>query len=745
MPLTELLELAKTGKGEAFETRCLELLESGMLTLAQLIGPFEQFERDGRAERLVTLTQMVFETLAPTTDPAAALALARVALIAAPQNEELRKLTVELYRQVYGQEPNLQAVLESSGLITGRAVRTALRVLDLCLALQPGDLLISRMDDRVVEITDLDRARGLFTLRREGRVTTLPAAEVSREYDRIARDDFRALRQAPPEQLAKLIADDPVAVVIGIIHAHGEHIDADLLRQELVPRYIEQQAWSTWWSRAKRLLKRSPHVVVEGRAPILLTYCAAGHTVEDETWAAFAGHNEPEDWLGTAEGYLREKAARKEPPDAVLLQRLHDHIANCITAVRARRPAEALACALVLGRLGEKGVPTTADARELAVTMLRETADPVLLLKGVSHEGLRERGLELLKAAHPETWVDMILGWLSTAPAVLLDKLATAAVDAGRVEDVQCFVDLGLADPAGHPELFFWLWKTPTRAQALRLPADAELFRQILDMLSALGRTVTAEPEVVKEFRHRMKAALGLRDYAKVRQVFQACSESSAITMRRQLNRLEGLGDNAPTKMLDILRDVHPLLWVVRSKQVAPWQEKDYIWSTPEGANRRTAERDEILNVKMPQNAKRIGEAASHGDLSENSEYKFALEERDLLRARLATINDELSRTRVLSAHDVPADIVGIGSRVTLRTVADGTEKVMTFLGAFDSDVDHGIYSYVAPTAQKLMGKSIGEHVTFLVDGQECEFEIVALANALDHGSKGTGVPGVYL
>jgi transcription elongation GreA/GreB family factor len=734
MPLTELLELAKTGKCEAFETRCLELLEGGALALGQLIGPFEQFERDGRAERLVTLIQMVFETLAPTTDPTAALALTRVAFIAAPQNEALRKLTIELYRQVYGQEPNFQAVLESSGLTTGRAVRTALRVLDLCLALQPGDLLISRMDDRVVEITDLDRARGLFTLRREGRVTTLPAAEVSREYERIARDDFRALRQAPPEQLAKLIAEDPVAVVIGIIHAHGEHIDSDLLKQELVPRYIEHQAWSPWWTRAKSLLKRSSHVVVEGRSPVLLTYCAAGQTVEDESWAAFTGKNEPEDWLGTAEGYLREKAARKEPPDTTLLQRIHDHIAKYITAVRTRRPAEALACALVLDRLGEKGVPTTAEPRELAVTLLRETADPILLLKGVSHEGLRERGLELLKAAHPETWVELTLSWLTTAPAVLLDKLGTAAVDAGHAADVQQFIDLGLADPAGHPELFFWLWKTPTRAKALRVPADAELFRQILDTLSALGRTVTAEPEVVKEFRHRMKAALGLRDYAKLRQVFQACSESAAVTIRQQLNRLEGLGDNAPSKMLDILRDVHPQLWVVRSKQVAPWQEKITIWSTPEGVNRRTAERDDILNVKMPQNAKRIGEAASHGDLSENSEYKFALEERDLLRARLATINDELSRTRVLNVHDVPGDSVGIGSRVVLRAVADNSEKVMTFLGAFDSDVDHGIYSYVAPTAQKLMGKVVGEHVTFLVDGHEHEFEIVALANALQYG-----------
>ena len=86
MPVAELLELARARNYDAFETRCLELLERGVLSLAQLVGPCEQIERDGQAERLITLTQMVFDNVPPTKDPAAALALARVALVAAPHN-----------------------------------------------------------------------------------------------------------------------------------------------------------------------------------------------------------------------------------------------------------------------------------------------------------------------------------------------------------------------------------------------------------------------------------------------------------------------------------------------------------------------------------------------------------------------------------------------------------------------------------------------------------------------------------
>ena len=50
---------------------------------------------------------------------------------------------------------------------------------------------------------------------------------------------------------------------------------------------------------------------------------------------------------------------------------------------------------------------------------------------------------------------------------------------------------------------------------------------------------------------------------------------------------------------------------------------------------------DDQRILGMPQLDEDLGEAASRGDLSENSEYKFAIEERNLLRARLAQLNSE--------------------------------------------------------------------------------------------------------
>ena len=58
------------------------------------------------------------------------------------------------------------------------------------------------------------------------------------------------------------------------------------------------------------------------------------------------------------------------------------------------------------------------------------------------------------------------------------------------------------------------------------------------------------------------------------------------------------------------------------------------------------AELDELLNVRVPENQRAIGEAAAHGDLSENAEYTAALEERDQLMRRAGRVRSEVESAR---------------------------------------------------------------------------------------------------
>ncbi len=735
MPSSQLLDLAKTGNLDRFESLCLESLSNGSLRLAELVAPFAQLELLPQAHfnRVGTLGQMVLETVDSASDPRAALAIARVALLGSPDNAELRKRAAALFRQAAGDNPNCDAILESSGLLSGRPPRAAMRVLDMGLSAAPGSVFISRSEDVVIEITSLALDQGLVTFRREGRTQTAPLADVARNYDPIDADDFRVLRQIHPQRLSELVQNDPVRLVIGMIRAHGEALDAEILRDELVPAVIAQKDWSAWWTRTRALLKKDPHVVVEGRSPMLLRYTSAATSLEDATWTALQAKKDPHDWLKLISGYLREKLQAKETPERTFLENCHRYIVDYVKKIGAKRPAEALACTLVLEKVDSESGLSLAESKALAAQTLRESAEPARLIAGLEDDSLWDLALDVLPVARPHDASQACVALIPLASAGLLDRLVEIALQGGHHEQVQKHIDASLASPVQNSEILYWLWKGPTSASGLKLPTTAELFVKLLDTLSALGRTYNPPPELIKRFRARMKAAFGLRDFAQVKASMQAVGAGRAITFRQQLDRLDGLGDNTRSRMLDLLRELYPELWVIAPrKQVAPWDDANTVWTTKAGLDRKTAERDQLINVTMRENARRIGEAAALGDLSENSEYKFALEERDLLRARLAKMNEDLALARVIEPLDVQTEFVGIGTRVTLRRVDNGQERTITFLGPFDADVDCGIYNYRAPMSLKVMGLQVGQRATLQLDGQEAEFEVLAVHSAFD-------------
>lgn len=133
----------------------------------------------------------------------------------------------------------------------------------------------------------------------------------------------------------------------------------------------------------------------------------------------------------------------------------------------------------------------------------------------------------------------------------------------------------------------------------------------------------------------------------------------------------------------------------------------------------------------MPANAKQIGLAAEQGDLRENADWTAAIEERDMLVARVRKINAELAMARILERSDIPRDSVGIGSKVTMRRVADSAEYELTFLGPWDSNPEQKVYSYTTKLAQSVMGLAVGERVELDFEDGPQEYEIVGLSPAV--------------
>jgi transcription elongation GreA/GreB family factor/transcription elongation factor GreA-like protein len=146
-------------------------------------------------------------------------------------------------------------------------------------------------------------------------------------------------------------------------------------------------------------------------------------------------------------------------------------------------------------------------------------------------------------------------------------------------------------------------------------------------------------------------------------------------------------------------------------------------------------EYEQLIRVKIPANTEAVERAREEGDLRENSEYKMARQDQDMLLARKAQIERELSLARVVDFAEATEKNVGIGSVVTLVDSAGNVERI-ALLGAWDSDPGKNIMAYKTPFGRGLLGKQVGDSIA--VDGQ-CERVIQRIERWVDCAENWTG------
>ena len=120
---------------------------------------------------------------------------------------------------------------------------------------------------------------------------------------------------------------------------------------------------------------------------------------------------------------------------------------------------------------------------------------------------------------------------------------------------------------------------------------------------------------------------------------------------------------------------------------------------------------DEIITLEHELRSelpKEILRARELGDLSENSEWESAMEEQRNLTGRAQDMDAQIRAARPIEEQDVPSDRVAPGTKITIVEVVSGKQFVYRVLGPWDVNDDHTI-NYMAPIAQGLLGKGVGE------------------------------------
>ena len=131
---------------------------------------------------------------------------------------------------------------------------------------------------------------------------------------------------------------------------------------------------------------------------------------------------------------------------------------------------------------------------------------------------------------------------------------------------------------------------------------------------------------------------------------------------------------------------------------------------TQDGFLKLQQELDYLRTEKRKEVADRLHEAMEGGELIENAEYEAAKNEQAFLEGRIKELEVLLASARVIEGNLPSADMIQVGSTVTVQEEGLPAETY-TIVGAAEADPAKGRISNESPLGKALLNKKPGDQV----------------------------------
>ena len=704
-----LADLVWAGEYERLEEAWLDRVED-----PGEIAPFEEaiaaLLQRNLADRAVTLATLLIESLVSGDRHRDALAIIRrTARAGKPKDvQSLHPHLLASLEGLYGKEDWLPLLLEKSGLEGKGPIAKTLEEFEALLPYRPGCSIIHHSERRPAQIITLDVGDGTALIRSIDGSERRLSLEVTRElHGPLDPEDWRALQMTGPEILRKEALDSPGSIIRNVARSRGGKVAAPQLKSDLHGAVIPAEKWNSWWKRAKEDATRDPHLSVEGtRTRPVFVARERPLSLEEEAlrkarWAA-----------GIPEAVAVVRQYRKEGISAEAAEALAKEVVRRIEseaeALRKKSPGVLLEAGLALEAWGGQS-PIGPDA------LLEEAirGEPEILshlVQTIPSEEGRSAVFARIEERIPG-WQDRIvriLGDLSGGPLEeALDRLDRAGSRQRVCDEFRRWLE----SPYRHRDAVIHLLKDRKLVQEIRPP-------ELLDGLIVLARDLTRPPRGGRPTPRLLRLLVDWLHAGKNPRIAAILDQAEPADLERWAVVVESTPD-LPWEIAEPIRARGP---ETEPSEPLPFLEGKAIYSTRQGIARRKEDLRLLVEERIPANRKAIGDAAAHGDLSDNAEYQAALEEQQNLAEHLRITEDEIVRAVPMENLARPPGVVFPGIEVAYREIESGEEKVIRILGPWDEG--DGIVSYRAPLARGLLGRKVGEQVTIALPSRSIEVRI---------------------
>ena len=512
------------------------------------------------------------------------------------------------------------------------------------------------------------------------------------KLDVLKPNDILVRSRIEADLIEEMIKKAPGDLMCEIISAADGQAMTTAEIERVLARVIGTIKYKKWWTATKKVLVKDPRI----GAPIKKSdpYIFRDEPVKPEQEILEQFHSTKNSkqkiLLGEKLYALSENISvvREEMPQ--ILEELTDAIRNAKSLSQADR-LHGVWVRNNLARDLHEDVETlepssasildaTADYSELAAEL------PALYFK---------RYLDLIRRTYPDKWLQMVEDLLRNSSGKFTTECINFLLEQEQQERISYCLDRWLNEQTIKGPLLLWVVKnrnskkyysiinplvTPRLLAAMFYAIDYEALQNASTSRIPLGDLLSDDTDLIPDL---------LAD----------ANVETARDLAQTLLLNQGFEELTKKSLLARFIKKFPTVQSLLAGESANASEDDALIVSQDSFNAAKAEYEDLIATKIPENKQSIVTAREHGDLKENSEYKMARQDQDILLSRKNELEVDLSRARVTDFTEASNDLVGIGSIVDLKEGSTGKKHQYAILGAWDSDPKNNILSYKTPLA----------------------------------------------
>jgi len=431
-------------------------------------------------------------------------------------------------------------------------------------------------------------------------------------------------KETEPKKILELIADNPAQLIVEALESYPNRATTAIDLEITLSQVIGEEKFKKWWADARKAVAKDPRVSVPEKKTECYILRETPVSAEDEIFDQFNSTRSARRRISLAEDFAAasaHKAAQQSLTDVL------KGVADAVKDSNQLDAAERLYGAAVRDRIAKVAGVDASTFEPSQASLVANLRDLPAIAEKIPVQ-FQSHFLELIKDTHPIECRDIVFNLLKVSQGKFTTECINFLVENGYSEDLAATLKRWQTEQNLRAPVLLWIVKNRHSKKFAKLLNDLITPR----LLSAIFFAIDYEALQAASARRIPLGDILSDDTELIADLLSTADPETARDLANTLLLNQGFEELTKKSLLARFIKIFPNIQSLVA--VDAEAKEDQLLVSRESFERKRAEYEAIVSKKIPENSKAIATAREHGDLKENSEYKMAKQDQQVLMAQ---------------------------------------------------------------------------------------------------------------